>query len=34
MIELGETIGFVFFPPAFYQRWINGNAPVEKAEEG
>ncbi len=27
-------IGFVFFPPAFYQRWVNGNAPVEKAEEG
>jgi hypothetical protein len=27
-------IGLVFFPPAFYQRWINGNAPVEKAEEG
>ena len=27
-------IGLVFFPPAFYQRWINGNAPVEIAEEG
>ena len=27
-------IGLVFFPPAFYQRWINGNAPMEKAEEG
>lgn len=24
----------VFFPPAFYQRWINGNAPVAKAEGG
>ncbi len=27
-------IGLVFFPPDFYQRWINGNAPVEKTEEG
>jgi hypothetical protein len=27
-------IGLVFFPPAFYRRWINGNAPVEIAEEG
>ncbi len=27
-------IGLVFFPPAFYQRWINGNAPAAKAEEG
>jgi hypothetical protein len=27
-------IALVFFAPAFYQRWINGNAPVEKAEEG
>ena len=27
-------IWFVFFPPDFYQRWINGNAPVAKAEEG
>ncbi len=26
-------IWLVFFPPAFYQRWINGTAPVEKAEE-
>ena len=28
------VIWVVFFAPAFYQRWINGNAPVEKAEEG
>jgi len=27
-------IGLVFFAPAFYQRWINGNAPVEKVEGG
>ena len=27
-------IWLVFFPPDFYQRWINGNAPVEKTEEG
>ena len=27
-------IGLVFFPPAFYLRWINGNAPAAKAEEG
>jgi hypothetical protein len=25
---------FVFFPPAFYRRWIQGAAPVAKAEEG
>ncbi len=27
-------IWLVFFPPAFYQRWINGTAPVEKVEGG
>jgi hypothetical protein len=27
-------IWLVFFPPNSYQRWINGNAPVEMAEEG
>ncbi len=27
-------IGLVFFPPAFYQRWINGVAAAAKAEEG
>jgi hypothetical protein len=27
-------IGLVFLPPAFYQRWINGNASVAKSEEG
>ena len=27
-------IWFVFFPPAFYQRWINSVAAAEKAEEG
>jgi hypothetical protein len=27
-------IWLVFFPPAFYRRWINGNAPLEMAEEG
>ena len=27
-------IWLVFFPPVFYQRWINGNAPVAKAAEG
>jgi len=27
-------ISLVFFPPAFYQRWINGNVPAAKAEEG
>ena len=30
----GVLIWFVFFPPVFYQRWINGNAPVAKAAEG
>ena len=35
-VELGAIalIWFVFFPPAFYRRWINGNAPVAKAGEG
>ncbi len=35
-IEIGSLvmIGLVFFAPAFYQRWINGNAPVEMAEAG
>jgi hypothetical protein len=27
-------IWLVFFPPSFYRRWINGNALLEKAEEG
>ncbi len=27
-------IWLVFFPPDSYQRWINGNAPVEMAEAG
>ncbi len=27
-------IWFAFFPPAFYRRWINGNAPVVKVVEG
>jgi hypothetical protein len=27
-------IGLVFFAPAFYQRWINGQIPVENAAEG
>ena len=27
-------IWLVFFAPAFYQRWISGNVPVEKAEKG
>jgi hypothetical protein len=27
----GGIIWLVFFPPAFYRRWINSNAPVEKA---
>ncbi len=27
-------IWLVFFPPAFYRRWILGTAPVAKAEEG
>jgi hypothetical protein len=27
-------IWLVFFPPALYQRWINGVAPAAKAEEG
>jgi len=26
-------IWLVFFPPAYYQRWINGTTPVENAEE-
>ena len=28
------VLWLAFFPPDFYQRWINGNAPVAKAEEG
>jgi hypothetical protein len=27
-------ISLVFFPPAFYRRWINGTAPAATAEEG
>jgi len=27
-------IGFVFFPPEFYQRWINGDAPAPNKAEG
>ena len=27
-------IWLVFFPPAFYRRWIQSAAPVAKAEEG
>jgi hypothetical protein len=27
-------IWLVFFPPAFYRRWINGNAPAANAGEG
>ncbi len=27
-------IWLVFFPPAFYRRWVNGNAPVATAAEG
>ena len=27
-------IWLIFFSPAFYRRWINGNAPVAKADEG
>jgi hypothetical protein len=39
LISAGEIsslvlILLVFFPPAFYQRWINGTAPVAKAVEG
>ncbi len=35
-IENGSLvmIWLVFFPPDSYQRWINGNAPVEMAEAG
>jgi len=28
------AIWVVFFAPAFYRSWINGSAPVEKAEQG
>jgi hypothetical protein len=28
------AIWVVFFAPAFYRNWINGSAPVEKAEQG
>ncbi len=28
------TIWLVFFPPAFYQRWIQGSVPAATAEEG
>jgi len=28
------VIWLVFFPPSLYQRWIDGAAPVAKAEEG
>ena len=28
------VISLVFFPPAFYQRWINGVAAAAKTEEG
>ena len=39
LISAGEIfslalIWLIFFSPAFYRRWINGNAPVAKAEEG
>jgi hypothetical protein len=27
-------IWLIFFAPAFYQQWINSNAPVTKAEGG
>ncbi|MCH8083890.1 MAG: hypothetical protein IH885_06610 [Myxococcales bacterium] len=30
----GGMIWLIFFPPAFYRRWINANAPVAKAGEG
>ncbi len=35
-LELGSvvTLWFVFFPPAFYRRWIEGAAPAATAEEG
>jgi hypothetical protein len=38
LISAGEivslaTIWLIFFPPAFYQRWIQGAAPVAGAEE-
>ncbi len=39
VISVGELISLaliwlIFFSPAFYRRWINGNAPVAKADEG
>ena len=39
LISAGEIfslalIGLIFFSPAFYRRWINGNAPVANTEEG
>ena len=39
LISAGEIfslgmIWLIFFSPAIYRRWINGNAPVTKAAEG
>ena len=35
-LEMGSvaTLWLVFFPPAFYRRWIKGAAPAATAEEG
>ncbi len=39
LISAGEIfslalVWLIFFSPAIYQRWINGNAPLAKADEG